>query len=87
MSPTNTSNQAAARLALSNILSCLRRRSAERHGHISKLIGAPSFFWLADQAGLDPQLTRRAFRQELERVRAAGFGLAGKGRIGGGRKS
>lgn len=82
-----THTQANARIALANILHCIRRRSAERHAHITELIEQPSFFWLADTAGLDPHLTRAAFREELARVEAGGFGLKGKGRVGGGRKS
>lgn len=82
-----TETQANARIALSNILACVRRRSSERHHHISELIEQPSFHWLAETAGLDPHLTRRAFKEELERVSKEGFGLKGKGRVGGGRKS
>lgn len=82
-----TATQAHARISLSNILHCIRRRCAHRHHHIAALIEQPSFFWLAETAGLDPHLTRQAFREALEQVRAGGFGLAGKGRVGGGRKS
>lgn len=82
-----TPTMAHARIVLSDILHCVRRRSSERYKHIAHLIEQPSFFWLTETAGLDPHLTRRAFREELERVRAAGFGLKGKGRVGGGRKA
>lgn len=82
-----TGTQAHARSVLADILHCIRRRSETRHKHISELIETLSFFWLAETAGYDPHLTRIAFWQELERVRVAGFGLKGKGRVGGGRKS
>lgn len=86
MSSTITSSQAHARIALANILTCLHRRGEARHNHICELVEKPSFHWLADQAGFDPHLTRLAFRQELERVKSNGFGLKGRGRVGGGRK-
>lgn len=82
-----TATQADARIALSNILACVRRRGAQRNKHIGQLVETMDFFWLAEAAGCDPHLTRRAFREELERMRVAGFGLKGKGRVGGGRKA
>lgn len=87
MKTTITHNQALARIALSNILHCIRRRSDVRNAAVSELINLPSFFWLADTAGLDPHLTRLAFSQELASIEAAGFGLKGQGRVGGGRKA
>jgi len=83
---TITPTQARARIALSNILTCIRRRGAQRYKHIVEIIEQPSFHWLANTAGLYPHLTRLAFRGELERVRAGGFGIIGKGRVGGGGK-
>lgn len=82
-----TETQANARIALADILACIRRRSKERHKHIAEFVETMDFFWLAETAGYDPHLTRIAFREELERVRCGGFGLKGKGRVGGGRKS
>lgn len=81
-----TAVQAHARVALSNILKCIRRRSEQRHQVVTDLVESSSFFWLADTAGLDPHLTRITFRRELAKVAAGGFGLKGKGRVGGGRK-
>jgi len=86
MNETITPTMAHARIALANILHCIRRRSAERHADMSIIIEQSSFFWLADKAGLDPLLTRITFREELARIKAGGFGLKGKGRVGGGRK-
>lgn len=81
------SSQALARVVLAEILACIRRRSEARYNLVLPKVKAPSFFLLAEAARCDPHLTHHAFLQELGKIKAAGFGLKGKGRIGGGRKS
>lgn len=81
------SNQALARVVLAEILAYIRRCGEARFNLGMPIVKALSFFWLAEAAGCNPHLTRHAFLQELGKIKAAGFGLKGKGRIGGGRKS
>lgn len=81
-----TRAQAEARLALINIRSSLNRRSEERWQIVSDLVDSPSFFWIAECAGFDPLLCRRAWRAELARVAEEGFGLVGKGDVGSGKR-
>lgn len=65
--------QEEANSALSKILSKIRHRHSHvRHSEIQNLVGTPSFMWLAEHAGLDPHLLRRAFRDELKRAEDEG---------------
>lgn len=73
-------NQALARVVPADILACIRRCSEARYNLVRPMVLTSSFHWLAEAAGLDQIITRHAFLLELAKVKAAGFGLKGKGR-------
>lgn len=56
-----------ARDVLAKILSKIRHRHSHvRHAELLERVKQSSFFWLAEQAALDPHLTRLAFMDELK---------------------